>query len=96
MNQPTNPQSSAPIPRGGNCSPGVWPCGPSTVAGDEGGVVLGAFEAVKLGRPESGLGWAGSCHMQSLLHLDPGGRTQVRFVKVGAKPWAGSKGKARG
>lgn len=57
---------------GGSCPPGVRPCEPSTVAGDEGGVVLGALEAVQLGSPEGGLGWAGSRHMQPLLHLDPG------------------------
>lgn len=56
----------------GNCPPGVWLCEPSTVAGDEGGVVLGTLEAVQLGSPQCGLGWAGGCHMQPLLHLDPG------------------------
>lgn len=62
------------------------------MAGDEGGVVLRALEAVQLGSPEGGLGQAGSRYMQPLLHLDPGGRTQVQFVKVGTELWPGSKG----
>lgn len=45
------------------------------MARDDGCVVLGALEAVQLGRPEAGLGWAGSRHVQPLLHLDPGERT---------------------
>lgn len=53
------------------------------MAGDEGGVVLGALEAVQPGSPEGRLGRAGSRHMQPLLHLDPGGRAQVQSVKVG-------------
>lgn len=93
QNLPANLPSSAPTSSGGSYPPGVWPCGPSTVAGDEGGVMLGTLEAVELSSPEGGLGWAGSCHMQPLLHLDPGGRTQVQVVKVGAKLWTGSEGK---
>lgn len=67
----TSPPSLAPWVEG-NCPPGIWLCEPSTVAGDEGGVVLGTLEAVQLGSPQCGLGWAGGCHMQPLLHLDPG------------------------
>lgn len=59
--------------REGKYPPGVWPRGAGPVASDEGGMVLGALEAVHLGSPEGGLGQAGSCHMQPLLHLDPGG-----------------------
>lgn len=43
------------------------------VAGDEGDVVLGALEAVTLGSPEGGKGWAVSPHMQHLL-LDSRGQ----------------------
>lgn len=49
---------------------GIWPCGLGMVAGDEGDVVLGDFEAVKLSSPEGRKGWAVSTHMQPLL-LDP-------------------------
>ena len=52
---------------------GIWPCGPGMVAGDEGDVVLGALEAVTLGSPEGGKGWAVSPHMQHLL-LDSRGQ----------------------
>lgn len=74
-----SPPSSACTP-GANYPPGVGSCGPSAVAGDEGGVVLGALEAVQLASPESGLGWAGGRHMQPLLHLDAGG-TQAQLVR---------------
>lgn len=49
-------------------------------------MVLGALKAVQLGSPEAGLGWAGSRHMQPLLHLDPGKGTEAQCVKLGAEP----------
>lgn len=72
--------------QGKSCPPGVWPCGSGTVAGNEGCMVLGALKAVQLGSPEAGLGWAGSRHMQPLLHLDPGKGTEAQCVKLGAEP----------
>lgn len=58
--------------------------------------MLGALEAVQLGSPEGGLGWAGSCHMQPLFHLDPGGRTQAQLVEAGAEWWTGPDRKNKG
>lgn len=92
--EPAAPTSSARTP-GANYPPGVGSGGPSAVAGDEGGVVLGALEAVQLGSPEGGLGWAGGRHMQPLLHLDAEEDTGA-VRPVGAKLWTGSGGKTRG
>lgn len=87
---PWAPETRSLLPlllRGGSCPPGVWPRGPGTVAGDESRVVLGGLEAVQPGSPQAGLGGAGSRHVQPLLHLDPGERTQAQCVEAGARLW---------
>lgn len=56
----------------------------------------GTLEAVQLGSPEGGLGWAGSCHLQPLLHLDPRERTQAQVVEVGAERWTGPNKENKG
>lgn len=90
------PPLPAPPLVGGKHPPGVRPRGPVLMAGDERGVVLGALEAVQLGGPEGWLGWAGSCHIQPLLYLDPGEGDTGPVCQGAAEAWTGSEREDKG